>query len=67
MKSTDHLKMPELISTQYEVALSDAERDRYENLKQELILQLPDGEITACQCCRADREALPTCERCHLF
>ena len=29
MKSTDHLKMPELISTQYEVALSDAERDRY--------------------------------------
>ena len=47
MKSTDHLKMPELISTQYEVALSDAERDRYENLKQELILQLPDGEITA--------------------
>ena len=47
MKSTDHLKMPELISTQYEVALSDTERDRYENLKQELILQLPDGEITA--------------------
>jgi SNF2 family DNA or RNA helicase len=47
MKSTDHLKMPELISTQYEVVLSDAERDRYENLKQELILQLPDGEITA--------------------
>jgi SNF2 family DNA or RNA helicase len=47
MKSTDHLKMPELISTQYEVELSNAERDRYENLKQELILQLPDGEITA--------------------
>ena len=47
MKSTDHLKMPELISTQYEVKLSDTERDRYENLKQELILQLPDGEITA--------------------
>jgi SNF2 family DNA or RNA helicase len=47
MKSTDHLEMPELISTQYEVELSDAERDRYENLKQELILQLPDGEITA--------------------
>lgn len=47
MKSTDHLKMPELISTQYEVELSDTERDRYENLKQELILQLPDGEITA--------------------
>jgi SNF2 family DNA or RNA helicase len=47
MKSTDHLKMPELVSSQYEVQLSDAERDRYEILKQELILQLPDGEITA--------------------
>jgi SNF2 family DNA or RNA helicase len=47
MKSTDHLKMPELVSTQYEVQLSESERDRYEDLKQEFILQLPDGEITA--------------------
>ena len=47
MKSTDHLKMPELVTSQYEVQLSEAERDRYEDLKQELILQLPDGEITA--------------------
>ena len=43
MKSTDHLKMPELVSTRYEVYLSDAEADRYEELKQALILQLPDG------------------------
>ena len=28
MKSTDHLKMPELVSTRYEVYLSDAEADR---------------------------------------
>ena len=47
MKSTDHLKMPELVSTQYEVYMSDAETKRYEDLKKELVLQLPDGEVTA--------------------
>jgi SNF2 family DNA or RNA helicase len=39
--------MPELISSQYEVQLSDAERKRYEELKKELVLQLPDGDVTA--------------------
>lgn len=47
MKSTDHLKMPELISTQLEVNLSEAEKKKYEELKKDLILELPDGEITA--------------------
>ena len=47
MKATDHLPMPELISSNYPVYLSEEERKRYENLKEELILQLPDGEITA--------------------
>ena len=47
MKSTDHLKMPELISTQQEVELSEAEKKKYEEFKKYLILQLPDGEITA--------------------
>ena len=47
MKSTDHLKMPELISTQLAVELSEAEKKKYEELKKDLILQLPDGEITA--------------------
>jgi SNF2 family DNA or RNA helicase len=47
MKSTDYLKMPELVSTQYEVRLSEDEAERYADLKQELILQLPDGEVTA--------------------
>lgn len=47
MKSTNYLKMPELISSQYEVQLSDKERARYEELKKDLILQLPDGEVTA--------------------
>lgn len=47
MKSTDHLKMPELISIQYEVKLSEEEKKKYEELKKDLILQFPDGEITA--------------------
>ena len=47
MKSTDHLKMPELVSSRYEVKLSEAEAQRYDDLKQELILQLPEGEVTA--------------------
>jgi len=47
MKSTDHLQMPELVSAQYEVQLSDSEKERYEELKRDLVLQTPDGDITA--------------------
>jgi SNF2 family DNA or RNA helicase len=47
MKSTDHLTMPELVSSEYTVLLSDSERERYEEMKRDLVLQLPDGEITA--------------------
>ena len=47
MKSTDHLQMPELISTEYEVQLSDKERGKYDRLKADLVLELTDGEITA--------------------
>ena len=47
MKSTDHLLMPELVLSQYEVQLSDDERIRYDELKRDLILQLPDGDVTA--------------------
>lgn len=47
MKSTDYLQMPELVSTGYEVHLSELEQERYEELKKDLVLQLPDGEITA--------------------
>lgn len=47
MKSTDHLKMPELISSEYPVSLSGSERKRYEELKRDLVLQLPGGDITA--------------------
>ena len=46
MKCTDHLNMPELISTQCEVVLSDDERKQYERLKSELVLTLSEEEIT---------------------
>ena len=47
MKATDHLQMPELISTNHTVQLSEVERKVYDELRKELALQLPDGEITA--------------------
>ena len=47
MKSTDHLQMPELITSQYEVELSEEESERYEELKADFILELPEGEVTA--------------------
>ena len=47
MKSTDHLKMPELVETDYPVEMSEAEMKRYEKMKSDLVLALPDGDITA--------------------
>lgn len=47
MKSTDHLQMPELINSRYTVYLSEKEDSRYADLKKDLVLQLPDGDITA--------------------
>jgi len=47
MKASDYLEMPELISTEYKVYLDDEERAKYEELKNELVLQLPGAEITA--------------------
>lgn len=47
MKATDHLNMPELVSTEYMVYLSDKEQERYDELKRDLVLSMPDGEITA--------------------
>ena len=47
MKATDHLKMPELVNSRYTVYLSEEEMERYGELKKELVLQLPDGDITA--------------------
>lgn len=47
MKAIDHLKMPELVSSEYDVYLSDDEKEHYEEMKRDLVLSLPDGEITA--------------------
>ena len=47
MKAKDHLKMPELVNTKYMVHLSDKEKKRYEDMKKELVLALPEGEVTA--------------------
>ena len=47
MKAIDHLKMPELLSIQCPVTLDEQERKRYEGMKKDLILALPEHEITA--------------------
>lgn len=47
MKAVDHLKMPELVNTKYMVHLSEKEKKKYEDMKAELVLALPEGEITA--------------------
>lgn len=47
MKGTDYLDMPELVSVEHKVYLDEAEKAQYDILKDELVLQLPGGEITA--------------------
>lgn len=47
MKAIDHLDMPELITTEYPVILDENERAKYDEMKNDLIIQLPEGEVTA--------------------
>ena len=47
MKSTDYLRMPQFVSCGNEVYLSEEEVQRYVSFKRDLLLQLPNGEITA--------------------
>lgn len=47
MKATDYLKMPKLVSVAKEVSLSKKEKERYDELKKSLVLELPGCEITA--------------------
>ena len=47
MKATDYLKMPELVSSRYEVQMDDKEKQKYEEFKKDLVLEIEDGEITA--------------------
>lgn len=47
MKSTDYLDMPELISNEYKVYLSDKEMATYEEFRDEYITELGGKELTA--------------------
>ena len=47
MKAKDHLKMPELISSEYKVYMSDTEKAQYELLKHDLVVNLDEDDITA--------------------
>ena len=47
MKATDHLKMPELVSSDWKAQMSETEKRKYDEMKKNLVLQLPGGEITA--------------------
>ena len=47
MKATDHLKMPELISAEYMVQLSENEKEKYDRLKKDLIFSTENNEVTA--------------------
>ena len=47
MKSTDYLDMPELISNEYKVYLSEKEMRTYESFKEQYVMELSEKEITA--------------------
>ena len=47
VRCTDVLRMPELISSPYVVRMNEEEKKVYDKLKKELVLGLPDGEVTA--------------------
>ena len=47
MKAADHLKMPGLVMNNVVVNLSEEERKQYEELRQTLVLETKDTEITA--------------------
>jgi SNF2 family DNA or RNA helicase len=47
MKSTDHLQMPEQLAVEHPVQLSEAELERYDELKRDRVLTLTGGEVTA--------------------
>lgn len=47
MKAKDHLQMPELISSEHKVYMDPKEQQKYEEMKRDLVMQLPEAEITA--------------------
>jgi SNF2 family DNA or RNA helicase len=47
MKAQDHIRMPELVTNEYRVSLSDDERMAYERLRKDLVLDASGGQVTA--------------------
>lgn len=47
MRAVEHLKMPELVSSDWKVRMDARQQRVYEEMKKELVLSLPDGEVTA--------------------
>jgi SNF2 family DNA or RNA helicase len=47
MKAQDHIRMPELVTNEYRVCLSDEERAVYEKLRKDLVLDASGGQVTA--------------------
>lgn len=47
MKANEYLKMPELLTSNYVVELSNSKKNQYDEMKKSLVLEITDGEITA--------------------
>ena len=47
MKAADHLKMPELIESEYSVRMDEAEKKIYTEMCEQLVLQMKGDEVTA--------------------
>jgi SNF2 family DNA or RNA helicase len=47
MRSKDHLAMPGLVSVEQPVRLDAVERERYDDMRRDLVLALEGGEVTA--------------------
>ena len=47
MKAADHLRMPELIESEYIVRMDEAEKKMYDSMCEQLVLQMKGDEVTA--------------------
>ena len=47
MKAADHLRMPELIESEYSVRMNEEEKKMYADMCEQLILQMKGDEVTA--------------------
>jgi len=47
MRSVDHLDMPDLVNVTTTVRMSEQEKASYDRLRKDLVLDLPDGQVTA--------------------